>query len=129
MPWSANDGETIRLRQRKTGARVVIPVGAPLEILLDATSKTTVTILATTRMTAWTESGFRASWRKFCQKAGVDGVTFHDLRGTAATRLAIAGCSVPEIAAITGHSLRQVAAILDAHYLSRDSALGVSAIQ
>lgn len=129
LPWSAYDDEPIRLRQRKTGARVVIPVGAPLKTLLDSTPKTTVTILATTRKTAWTESGFRASWRKACKKAGVDGVTFHDLRGTAVTRLAIAGCSVPEIAAITGHNLRQVAAILDAHYLSRDSALGVSAIQ
>ncbi len=128
LPWTAYNGETIKLRQRKTGARVVIPVGAPLKILLDATPKTTITILATTRMTAWTESGFRASWRKVCQKAGVDGVTFHDLRGTAVTRLAVAGCSVPEIAAITGHSLRQVAAIVDAHYLSRDPALGVSAI-
>jgi len=36
---------------------------------------------------------------------------------------------VPEIAAITGHKLSHVAAILDSHYLSRDSALGVSAIQ
>ncbi len=29
----------------------------------------------------------------------------------------------------TGHSLKQVTAILDAHYLNRDSALGVSAIR
>lgn len=129
LPWSAFDGQTIRLRQRKTGARVVIPVGAPLKTLLEATPKTAVTILATTRKTAWTESGFRASWRKACQKAGIDGLTFHDLRGTAVTRLAVAGCSTAEIAAITGHKLSHVAAILDAHYLSRDSALGVSAIQ
>ncbi len=129
LPWSAFDGQAIRLRQRKTGARVVIPVGAPLKAALEATPKTAVTILATTRKTAWTESGFRASWRKACQKAGVDGLTFHDLRGTAVTRLAVAGCSTAEIAAITGHKLSHVAAILDAHYLSRDSALGVSAIQ
>lgn len=81
------------------------------------------------RKTAWTESGFRASWRKACKKAGVEGLTFHDLRGTAVTRLAIAGCTVPEIAAIGGHSLKQVTAILDAHYLSRDSQLGLSAIR
>src|SRR6516165_4431629 len=30
LPWSAYDGTHIRLRQSKTGARVVIPVGAPL---------------------------------------------------------------------------------------------------
>jgi len=129
LPWSAYDGEMIRLRQRKTGARVEIPVGKPLKALLDRTTRSAVTILATSRKTSWTESGFRASWGKACKKAGVEGVTFHDLRGTAVTRLAVAGCSVPEIASITGHSLKQVTAILDAHYLSRDSRLGVSAIR
>ncbi len=45
------------------------------------------------------------------------------------TRLAIAGCTEAEIAAITGHSLRDVAAILDAHYLHRDPALAENAIR
>ena len=39
LPWSAYDGKTIRLRQGKTGARVVIPVGAPLKEALDAAAK------------------------------------------------------------------------------------------
>ena len=55
-------------------------------------------------------------------------MTFHDLRGTAVTRLAIAGCTVPEIATITGHSLRDVGAILDSNYLDRDPMLAESAI-
>jgi hypothetical protein len=55
-------------------------------------------------------------------------VTFHDLRGTAVTRLALAGCTEAEIATITGLSLRSVRTILDAHYLHRDPALGDSAI-
>jgi len=76
----------------------------------------------------WTPDGFRASWGKACKTAGVVGVTFHDLRGTAVTRLAIAGCTEAEIATITGHSLRSVRAILDTHYLSRDPKLGDSAI-
>jgi integrase len=78
--------------------------------------------------TPWTESGFRASWRKACAAAGIIGVTFHDLRGTAVTRLAVAGCSEAEIAAITGHS-RDVRSILDANYLHRDPALAESAIR
>jgi integrase len=56
-------------------------------------------------------------------------VTFHDLRGTAVTRLALAGCTEAEIATITGHSLHGVRAILDSHYLNRDPALGESAIR
>ena len=56
------------------------------------------------------------------------GLTFHDLRGTAVVRLAIAGASVPQIAAVTGHSLKDVEAILDAHYLGRDIQLAEAAV-
>jgi integrase len=77
----------------------------------------------------WTPDGFRASWAKACTKAGIVGVTFNDLRGTAVTRLAIAGCTEAEIATITGHALRDVRSILDAHYLHRDPALAESAIR
>ena len=77
---------------------------------------------------AWTSDGFRASWRKACANAGVRGVTFHDLRGTAVTRLALVGATEPEIATVTGLSLKSVREILDAHYLDRDPALGESAI-
>ena len=86
-------------------------------------------ILTSTEKRPWTSDGFRASWGKACKQAGVIGVTFHDLRGTAVTRLALAGCTEAEIATITGHSLRSVRAILDTHYLSRDPALGESAIR
>lgn len=139
LTWTAYDGTHIRLRQRKTGSRVVIPVGAPLKAALDAAKRKLaelpegkprpLTILATGYGTSWTESGFRASWRKACAKASVVGVTFHDLRGTAVTRLALAGCTPPEIATITGHSLRDVSAILDSHYLNRDPRLAESAIR
>jgi hypothetical protein len=58
----------------------------------------------------------------------VFGVTFNDLRGTAVTRLALVGCTEAEIASITGHSLRDVRSILDAHYLHRDPELARTAI-
>ena len=85
-------------------------------------------ILVNSEGRPWTPDGFRASWGKACKRAGVVGVTFHDLRGTAVTRLALAGSTEAEIATITGLSLRSVRAILDTHYLSRDPALGDSAI-
>jgi integrase len=75
------------------------------------------------------DDGFRSSWRKACAKAGVVGVTFNDLRGTAVTRLALAGATEAEIASITGHKLSDVRSILDAHYLHRDPALGEAAIR
>jgi integrase len=107
----------------------VIPVGTPVKSALDAETKRSTVILVNTEKKPWTEDGFRSSWRKACAAAGITGLTFHDLRGTAVTRLAIAGCTEAEIAAITGHSLCDVAAILDAHYLHRDPALAESAIR
>lgn len=132
LTWTAYDGETIRFSQRETGVRMLIPVGQPLKVALDArrdNAKNAVTILTTANGRSWTADGFRTSWAKGCAKAGIVDLTFHDLRGTAVTRLAVAGCTVAEIATITGHSLRDVGAILDAHYLRRDHQLAVSAIK
>jgi integrase len=131
LPWSAYDGTHIRLRQSKTGVRVSIAVGSPLKAALDNAAKVKrgPIILTSTDRKPWTSDGFRASWRKACQKAGIVGITFNDLRGTAVTRLALAGCTEAEIATITGHSLRGVRSILDANYLHRDPALGETAIR
>jgi len=129
LPWSAYDGTHIRLRQSKTGQPVTVLVGAPLKAALDQARRESPIILVTTDGTPWTSDGFRASWRKAQAKAGIVGVTFHDLRGTAVTRLALVGCREPEIAAVTGLSLSAVRSILDTHYLHRDPALAESAIR
>ena len=100
LPWSAHDGARIRLRQSKGGAGVVIPVGAPLKAALDGATKHSTVILTGSDERPWTADRFRSSWRKACATAGV--VTFHDLRGTAVTRLALVGCTEAEIATITG---------------------------
>lgn len=128
LPWSAYDGTHIRLRQSKTGARVTIRVGSPLKVALDAAPKRSTIILTNSDGKPWTSDGFRTSWRKACKAAGIFGVTFHDLRGTAVTRLALVDCTEAQIAAITGHSLRDVRSILDANYLHRDPSLGDAAI-
>lgn len=140
LTWRVYDGTHIRLAQNKTRSkmgkrqlkRVVIPVGAPLKAALDALrlsyseqgKEPPETVLVTLRGSPW----FSTSWSRVRAKAGVAGLTFHDLRGTVVTRLAIAGCTVPQIATITGHSLKDVEVILDAHYLMRDFGLGEVAI-
>ena len=85
-------------------------------------------ILMSRRGKPWTSDGFRSSWRKACANANIQGLTFHDLRGSAVVRLAIADATVPQIATFTGHSLRDVEAILDAHYLGRDVKLAEIAV-
>lgn len=120
LTWQQYDGTHIRLKQGKRKARVAIPVGVVLKAELDARQPTKPEgcILLNTRGAAWTGDGFRTSWGKAATRAALDeGVRFNDLRGTAVTRLALAGCTVPEIAALTGHSLKDVERILQAHYL------------
>jgi integrase len=128
LPWSAYDGTHIRFQQSKTGRRIVMPAGAPLRVLLDLTERRGPMILTNTMGRPWTADGFRSSWSKLSDRAGIGDLTFHDLRGTAVVRLAIAGATVPQIATFTGHSLKDVEAILDAHYLGRDIQLAEAAV-
>src|SRR5664280_3172731 len=128
LPWSAFDGSHIRFQQSKTGRRIVIPAGEPLRVLLNRTERRSPMILTTKRGRPWTSDGFRTSWGKACTFAKIKGLTFHDLRGSAVVRLALADATVPQIATFTGHSLHDVEAILDAHYLGRDGNLAEIAI-
>ena len=106
-----------------------VPAGQLLRDRLDSMKRVGPLILTNSYNRPWTSDGFRTSWAKACDKAEIVDLTFHDLRGSAVTRLAIAGCTVPEIASITGHSLKDVEDILDKHYLSRDQALAETAIR
>jgi len=136
LTWTNYDGVYIRMRQSKgrggKGRRVTIPVGPPLKAVLDAAlreKRSAVTILVNSFGRPWTEDGFRTSWDKAFKKASLKELHFHDLRGTAVTRLALSNCSVPEIASITGHSMKTVQEILDAHYLGGRVELAESAIK
>jgi hypothetical protein len=53
-------------------------------------------------------------WGKLSDRAGIDDLTFHDLRGTAIVRLAIASATVPKIATFYATPTRR-----DAQSLSR----------
>jgi hypothetical protein len=68
----------------------------------------------------WTKAGFSSSGRRNVIRAGIEGRTFHDIRGTAVTRLSLAECTEAEI---------NVRSILDANYLHPDPKLAESAIK
>ena len=130
LPWSAYDGKYVRLRQSKTGRRVTIPVSKRLKGILDGANRISTQILTNAYGRPWTSDGFRASWGKTCIKAGLaSDLHFHDLRGSAVVRFALAEATVPQIATFTGHSLKDVEAILDKHYLGRDVALAEDAVR
>ncbi len=128
LPWSAYDGKHIRLEQSKTGARVVIPVGPTLRAVLDGLPRTSPIIMLSSAGRPWTTGSFRVAWHRTARAAKIEDRTFHDLRGTAINRLSLARATVPEIATITGHSLKDVQTILDKSYFHRDVALAESAM-
>jgi integrase len=132
LTLSAYDGTHIRLKQSKWKSRIKVRAGDPLKRWLDERVKAkidAVTILTNSRGKPWTEDGFRTSWDTAFKKTGLGDLHFHDLRGTAVTRLALAGCTVPEIAALTGHPMHTVERILEAHYLGGKFELAENAIR
>lgn len=127
LAWNNYDGSFLALRQGKTGRRVEIPCTAALKRMLDQLDQTAAVILTTKTGRPWKSRYFKSQWETASKAAGIEDLHFHDLRGTAATMLAEAGCTAPQIAAITGHSLRTVTSILD-RYLARTRTLATSAI-
>ena len=129
LTWSAYDGRAISLRQGKGKVRVRVPCTQALKAMLDEMEKNkrAAVILTTSSGRPWKGKNLQHRWKAATTKAGIEGLHFHDLRGTAVTMLSEAGCTPQEIAAITGHSLRHVSQILD-RYLARTRELAENAI-
>ena len=98
------------VRQSKTGSTIRIPAHTDLLGIIDATPSGNMAFLVTAFGQPFTAAGFGAWFRKRCNEAGLSkDCSFHGLRKAACRRLAEAGCSANEIAAISGHaSLREV---------------------
>jgi integrase len=105
LPWTAYDGSTIKLRQQKTGARMTIPVHPNLKVELDAwrSAATSTMILTTAHGLPWKPQHVSHMLPIAMERIGLPPLNVHGLRKLAAARLADAGCSMHEIAAITGH--------------------------
>lgn len=108
MLWSHVDSGAIEVIQSKTGAKVWIPLHKDLRETLAQAPRQGAIILMTPTNKPWKEDHFRHAFRKAVLNAGLDGLTFHGLRKTAAVMLAEAGCSEQEISAITGHRTSQM---------------------
>ena len=103
MTWHDYDGERIQVVQSKTGTKLSIPVHSALREALDAQERVSPIILTTDTGRPFTGSNFRSHFVRATRAAGLYGLTFHGLRYTAAARLADAGCTLKEIASVTGH--------------------------
>ena len=100
----------LMVRQSKTGVTLAIPVHSNLQHVLDATPGEHLTFL-TTRSGPYMGNNFSKQFRAWCIEAELPArCTVYGLRKAACRRLAEAGCSANEIAAISGHAtLREIA--------------------
>jgi integrase len=100
----------LQVKQEKTRVTLAIPVHGDLQIIIDATPGQHLTFLTNTRNRPYTGVDFARNFRKWCEEAKLPtACVVHGLRKAACRRLAEAGCSANEIAAISGHAtLREV---------------------
>jgi integrase len=128
LTWKAYNGRALELTQSKGKRRVYVPCTKALKATLDGLPRRTLHILIRAGGTPWTRDAFKQAWRDAYAASGLTAdLHFHDLRGTAVTMLAEAGCTVPEIATLTGHSQTHAQKILD-RYLARTRTLAESAV-
>ena len=97
------NGDTIRVTQSKTGTQLTIALHPELRAVLDELPKDNLTYLTTAFGKPFTAAGFGNWFREACDDAGLKNRSAHGLRKAAARRLAEAGCTTKQIAAITGH--------------------------
>ena len=100
----------IAVVQQKTGARLSIPLHPNLARIIEAVQSTNLTFVVTAFGEPFSPAGFGNWFRDACNAARLPkGCSAHGLRKAACRRLAEAGCSANQIAAISGHkSLREV---------------------
>jgi integrase len=109
MGWQHLRDGLMSVRQQKTGAELQIPILPQLRELLDTTPRDNMTFLVTVFGKPFTPAGFGNWFRDRCNEAKLTHCSAHGLRKAASRRLAEHGCTVHEVAAITGHaSLREV---------------------
>lgn len=134
MLLTDHDGEKIQVVQSKTGVKVWIKCHKDLKPHLDRNIADARrqgilngTFIRGIRGHPMGERYFATRWDVVAARTGTLHLNRQDLRRTAVIRLAEAECTIPQIAAITGHSPKTVQTILDT-YLVTTYEMGSAAI-
>jgi integrase len=106
-PQHIRDG-VLFVRQKKTGMQkrdevLEIPVHPELARIIAASPCGNLAFLVTAQGAPFAVAGFGNLFRDWCKEAGLPQCSPHGLRKAQCRRLAEAGCSAPQIAAISGH--------------------------
>jgi integrase len=88
---------------------LAIPIHPVLRAIIDSTPSGHLNFLVTEFGKPFAVAGFGNWFREQCDMANLHHCSFHGLRKSASVRVAEAGCTPHEIAAITGHaSLKEI---------------------
>lgn len=114
MTWARWSVDGIEVRQEKTKAFLRIWCHSDLSAQLKAAkAKAKGTHIVTDRQGRPVSTlRFRNWYDAICVKAEIRDMQIRDFRRTAVVKLAQAGCTVPEIASVTGHTLKNAETIL-----------------
>lgn len=131
MTWGQiqkrDDRLWLTLRQAKTGELVDVPAHRDLAAIIKKTPRRSVMVVPSPTGLAWAYRNFSRSWDAAKAKAKIEGVQRRDLRRTAMVRMAEAGATTAQIAAVSGHTIDQTSRILDT-YIPRRGEVAAGAI-
>jgi integrase len=125
LQWESVKAHCIQVWTQKSGGTrlVEIPLYPALRALLDAIPRHSEYVLNTERGEPW-RTGFGSSWNKLLKRAGIEGKTFHDFRGSGATKLYEAGMSMDDIILLLGWSKKHADNVIE-RYISRRNQFAV----
>lgn len=93
----------ISVQPRKTRDPVTVPIHPELQEVIDGTALRHINFVTSSLDKPYTPESFGNRMREWCDEAGLPECSSHGLRKACATRLADAGATTHEIAAVTGH--------------------------
>jgi len=97
-------GGEISVKQQKTGTSLRVPLHPELRAIIDATHSGQLTFLISEKGKPFASANsFGQIMKGWAREAGLVAVPLHGLRKACCRRLAEAGCTAPEIMAISGH--------------------------
>lgn len=143
VPWTAIGDSAIVWQTNKSNRRrtIVVPITPGLRALLAEIPKRATTILTSRKGKPWKAAGLAAGLRRarlavlaHVQKvhgpetpSPIEGLRFHDLRGTAATNFIRAGLELSDVATILGWKLDRVREIATRYVTAQE--IGLAMVQ
>jgi integrase len=127
MRWEHLDREArvLLIPETKTGTPREVPLSRAAMAVLDAKSTVILNDGLTNQGLIWSlrADSISQAFERVCKAAGIEGLTFHDLRHEATSRLFEKGLALTEVAAITGHKTWQMLKRYT-HYLRAEDLVG-----